>query len=49
MLPEEAALAYNELRAKRYFPVHWGMFKVEILIGEVGALIVLFCVSIFVS
>ena len=29
MLPEEAALAYNELRAKRYFPVHWGMFKLS--------------------
>lgn len=26
MLPEEAAQAYFDLKAKRFFPVHWGMF-----------------------
>lgn len=26
MLPEEAAQAYFDLSAKRFFPVHWGMF-----------------------
>lgn len=26
MLPEESVKAYFDLRAKRYFPVHWGMF-----------------------
>lgn len=26
MLPSEAAQAYFDLRAKRFFPVHWGMF-----------------------
>lgn len=27
MLPEEGAQAYKDLRAKKYFPVHWGMFE----------------------
>lgn len=27
MLPEESVQAYFDLRAKRYFPVHWGMFE----------------------
>lgn len=26
MMPEEGAQAYVDLRAKHYFPVHWGMF-----------------------
>lgn len=26
LLPEESLKAYADLRAKRYFPVHWGMF-----------------------
>ena len=26
MLPKEAVQAYKDLKAKRYFPVHWGMF-----------------------
>ena len=26
MLPKEAAQAYKDLKAKKYFPVHWGMF-----------------------
>lgn len=26
MLPEQGAQAYADLRAQRYFPVHWGMF-----------------------
>ena len=26
MLPEEAVQAYHDLQAKRFFPVHWGMF-----------------------
>lgn len=25
-LPEESVQAYFDLRAKRFFPVHWGMF-----------------------
>jgi len=29
MLPEEAAQAYFDLKAKRYFPVHWGMFELS--------------------
>lgn len=27
MLPEEAVKAYNDLKAKKYFPIHWGMFS----------------------
>lgn len=27
MLPEESVQAYFDLKAKRYFPVHWGMFE----------------------
>ena len=26
MLPTQAAQAYRDLKAKKYFPVHWGMF-----------------------
>jgi len=29
MHPEEAVQAYNDLKAKRYFPVHWGMFELS--------------------
>lgn len=29
MLPEEAVVAFKELRAKKYFPVHWGMFELS--------------------
>ncbi|MDA8792980.1 MBL fold metallo-hydrolase [Bacteriovoracaceae bacterium] len=27
MMPEEAIIAFKELKAKKYFPVHWGMFE----------------------
>ncbi len=27
MLPDESVKAYFDLKAKRYFPVHWGMFE----------------------
>lgn len=27
MLPEESIQAFKDLKAKRYFPVHWGMFE----------------------
>ena len=27
MLPEESVKAFYDLKAKRYFPVHWGMFE----------------------
>lgn len=27
MLPEESIQAFQDLKAKRYFPVHWGMFE----------------------
>ncbi len=27
MLPEEAVNAFKDLKAERYFPVHWGMFR----------------------
>ena len=27
MLPEESAQVYFDLKAKSYFPVHWGMFE----------------------
>lgn len=30
MLPEEAVEAYKDLKAKRYFPVHWGMFELAL-------------------
>lgn len=30
MLPEEAIQAYFDLKAKRFFPVHWGMFKLAL-------------------
>ncbi len=30
MLPEEAVQAYFDLRAKRFFPVHWAMFKLAL-------------------
>ena len=26
MFPEDAALAYKDLKAKKFFPIHWGMF-----------------------
>ena len=26
MLPSEAVIAFKDLKAKKYFPVHWGMF-----------------------
>lgn len=29
MLPEESVNAYFDLKAKRYFPVHWGMFELS--------------------
>jgi L-ascorbate metabolism protein UlaG (beta-lactamase superfamily) len=27
MLPEDVAVAYKELKAKKVFPIHWGMFE----------------------
>jgi len=30
MLPHEAAQAYFDLGAKRYFPIHWGMFELAL-------------------
>jgi L-ascorbate metabolism protein UlaG (beta-lactamase superfamily) len=30
MLPEQAAQAYIDLKAKKYFPVHWGMFVLSV-------------------
>lgn len=30
MLPEEAVEAFFDLKAKRYFPIHWGMFRLSI-------------------
>ena len=29
MLPEEVAIAYKELKAKKVFPIHWGMFDLS--------------------
>jgi len=29
MMPDQAAQAYFDLRAKKYFPIHWGMFKLS--------------------
>lgn len=29
MLPEEVAIAYQELQAKKVFPIHWGMFALN--------------------
>ena len=30
MPPEEAVIAFRDLRAKKYFPVHWGMFELAL-------------------
>ena len=30
MLPEEGAMAFRDLNARRYFPVHWGMFTLAL-------------------
>ena len=30
MLPEEGVKAFRDLRAERYFPVHWGMFTLAL-------------------
>ncbi|HPF07661.1 MAG TPA: MBL fold metallo-hydrolase [Spirochaetota bacterium] len=30
MLPDEAAQAYFDLNARRYFPIHWGMFELAL-------------------
>ncbi len=30
MLPDEAAQAYFDLNAKRFFPIHWGMFELAL-------------------
>ena len=30
MLPNEGAQAFHDLRAQRYFPVHWGMFPLAL-------------------
>ena len=27
MIPEQVAVAYKELKAKKLFPIHWGMFQ----------------------
>ena len=29
MLPEQVAVAYKELKAKKVFPIHWGMFALN--------------------
>lgn len=30
MLPNEGVMAFHELKAKKYFPVHWGMFELAL-------------------
>ena len=30
MLPEQAAQAYFDLKAKKFFPIHWGMFELSL-------------------
>lgn len=30
MMPEESMQAFMDLKAKRYFPVHWGMFELSL-------------------
>lgn len=30
MLPDEGAAAYKDLKAKKYFPVHWAMFELAL-------------------
>ena len=30
MLPEEGVMAFHDLGARRYFPVHWGMFTLAL-------------------
>lgn len=30
MLPDESLQAFKDLRAKRYFPIHWGMFNLSL-------------------
>ncbi len=30
MLPNESVQAYKDLKAKKYFPVHWGMFELAL-------------------
>lgn len=30
LLPEEGVKAFQELKAKKYFPVHWGMFELSL-------------------
>jgi len=29
MMPEDAIKAYEDLGAKKFFPVHWGMFELS--------------------
>lgn len=30
MLPDESLQAFKDLKAKRYFPIHWGMFNLSL-------------------
>jgi len=30
LLPEEGVMAFRDLNAQRYFPVHWGMFTLAL-------------------
>jgi len=30
LMPEETAMAFKELKAKRMFPIHWGMFNLSL-------------------
>ncbi len=30
LFPEEAVIAYLDLKAKKYFPFHWGMFQLKL-------------------